>query len=456
MQSRFLTIGWAVISTLMAAAGQAAENPGAPGIEAERLDNWHQWRGPMANGVAPRGDPPIRWDASTNIRWKVSLPGLGSSSPIVWNDHVFLLAAIETDREASPSQREAILSANQGQLTEPPASYHRYQVIALDRSSGAIRWQRTAREAPPHEGRHATNTFASASPITDGRRIFVSFGSRGIYCFDFEGNAIWQRDLGDMRTRRGWGEGASPALFENTLLVNWDHEGESFLAALDTATGQLRWQVQRDEPTSWSTPLVVSHTDPPQVVVSATNRVRSYDLHSGELLWECGGLTTNVIASPVAAGDTVYCMSWYGKSAVFALPVDGRGDLTQSDRIRWAYHDVAPYCPSPLLYEGQLYFTGANRTILTSLDAATGETVIPPRRLPELQGDMYASPVAAGGRIYFVARDGTTLVAGHGPELEVLAVNRLDDPIDASPAIVGRQMFLRGRGHLYCLESRQE
>ncbi len=428
-----------------------ANSAGAQDFAELRQHNWHQWRGPHADGVAPHGDPPTHWDETTNVCWKCQLPGIGSSTPIVWQDHIFILAARETDRAADPDEMAAILEANEGQRTTPPAKYLQYLVIDVDRRTGEIRWQRTATEAIPHEGRHKTNTFASASPLTDGRYVYASFGSRGIYCYDFDGNLQWQRDLGDMRTRRGWGEGVSPALHNGTLLVNWDHEGDSFLVAMDANTGETSWKVDRDEPTSWSTPFIVRGNGRMQVVVNATNRVRSYDLDSGQLLWECGGQNTNVISCPVATEDTVFCMSSYGKSTVHAIPLSASGDITDSDDLAWQYERLAPYCPSPLLYDNYLYFTRSNSTLLTSLDTRTGETVLPPTRLP-LSGSMYASPVGAAGRVYIVDRDGATVVLRHADEFEVLATNRLDDPIDASPAIVGRQMFLRGRKFLYCLE----
>src|SRR5690606_11759043 len=166
-------------------------------------------------------------------------------------------------------------------------------------------------EEVPQEGQHLTNTYASSSPVTDGRRLFVSFGSRGIFCYDLDGNLKWERDLGQMRTRRGWGEGVSPALHGETLIVNWDHEDPSFIVAMDAETGKTRWQADRDEPTSWATPLVVEHNGRKQVIVNGTKRVRSYDLDTGEVLWECGGQTVNAIPSPVATDEMAIVMSGY-------------------------------------------------------------------------------------------------------------------------------------------------
>jgi outer membrane protein assembly factor BamB len=420
---------------------------GADEFSSGRLDNWHQWRGPEATGVAPRGDPPIRWSPSENIRWKTPVPGEGSASAIVWNDNVFILTAIETERVGQAGAQRP------DQKTTPPDKVYQFVVLCIDRATGKIRWQRIAAEKIPHEGRQPTNTYASASPTTDGQRVYVSFGSQGIYAYDMEGTLCWQRDLGQMRTRYGWGEGASPALYGDTLVINWDHEDQSFLVALDARGGQTRWKVDRDEPTSWSTPLIVPHDGQVQVITSATRRIRSYDLGTGQLLWECGGLTTNVVASPVGAQGVVYCVSAYEHSAALAIPLSARGDVTDTDQLAWRYDRGTPYVPSPLLYEGRLYFTRGNSTVMTVLDVKTGQPQNEMVRLAGLRGNIYASPVVAAGRIYFVGREGTTVVLEPGAEPAVLAVNELDDPMDASPAIVGRQMFLRARSHLYCVEA---
>ncbi len=442
---RLFLAGWFV-------TGWASFSFASEDFDEAKLRQWHQWRGPLANGTALHGDPPLRWSETENVRWKSEIPGLGNSTPIVWEDRVFILSAVETEQAVDPDEYAAILEANAGQLTEPPATVLGYVVLAYDRQTGELRWQKTARESLPHEGRHKTNTFASASPVTDGTRLYVSFGSPGIYAYDFAGNLHWECDLGTMRTRKGWGEGASPALGRQGLFVNWDQEEQSFLVALDKRTGQEIWRVDRDEPTSWSTPLVVEHEGREQVVVSATNRVIGYDAETGKVLWECEGLTTNVIPSPVRHGGNVICMSWYGESSVLAIPLSAQGRVQDRAQLAWTFDVLAPYCPSPLLYDELLYFTRANSNVLTCLDADTGETVIPVRRLP-LEGDLYASPVGAAGRVYVTSRNGETAVLQHGPMWEEPVVNSLDDGFDASPAIVGSQLFLRGHRYLYCLEA---
>ena len=411
--------------------------------------NWHQWRGPLANGVAPHGDPPIHWGEETNIQWKVEIPGEGNSTPVVWGERVFLSAAIETER-AVDSLPPPAAEPPGGYKTPRPTDYFRFVVICLDRSTGRVLWQKTATEEIPHEGRHPTNSYASGSPTTDGRFVYASFGSRGVFCFDVEGNLRWKRDLGDMITRFGWGEGASPVIHRDRLAVNWDHEGDSFLVVLDAETGENVWRADRDEVSSWSTPLVVEHGGVTQLIVNATRRVTSYDLADGRIIWECGGQTVNVIPSPVLLDGVVYCMSGFRSSALYAIPLDSRGDLTDTDRPLWHHDRGTPYVPSPLLYDGLLYFTRSNSAVLSCLNAKTGEPRIEGVRLPGLSS-LYASPVGAAGRVYFVGRSGTTVVIKHQPNLEILATNKLDDPIDASPAIVGKQMFLRGKTHLYCL-----
>ncbi len=440
---------------VLSTAGVAAE------LSDERLDNWHRWRGPNATGVALRGNPPVQWNAETNIKWKVEIPGRGSSTPIVWGDQIFLLTAIKTDRtgdvaaEPRPEPQEQPGRRRFGRFGggRKPTNYHKFVVLSIDRNTGRTRWKHLATEVIPHEGHHQPdNNFASGSPTTDGRFLYASFGSRGIYCYDLEGNRQWERDLGDMRTRAGFGEGSSPTVHGDTLIVNWDHEGDSFIVALDIQTGKTKWKVDRDERTSWATPLVVEHDGRAQVITNGATRVRSYDLANGDVIWECGGQTGNPIPSPLVMGELAICMTGFRGSAAYAIPLGSSGDLTDTNRIAWHHARGTPYTSSPLLYGRRLYFNQGNTGTITCLNPTTGEVVYDRQRLSGVS-NMYASPVGAAGRVYLVGRDGTTVVIKDDPTFEVLAVNKLDDPIDASPAIVGRQMFLRSKGHLYCLEA---
>lgn len=417
------------------------------------LDNWHQWRGPLANGTAPRGKPPVKWDGTTNIKWKTPLPGLGTSTPIVWGDLVFVQTAIDTGRQANPADIPKPNPRFQ-KKTQPPTTYHQFVVLAIDRNSGAIRWQRTAAERVPHEGHHPTHSYAAYSPTTDGKFLYVSFGSFGLYCYDFNGKLSWQRtDLPRLETRLGWGEGGSVVVHDDSLIVLRDQEGPSCLYVLDKQSGKTRWQVQRDEVSTWNTPLVVDYKGRTQIIVSATKFIRSYDLADGRVIWQCGGLTLNCIPSALRYEDSAICLSGYRGAAAFRIPLDATGDVTGSDKIRWSYKKGTPYVPSPLLSGDRLYFTQTNEPLLTCLNAKTGEVVVDRQRLRGL-GTLYASPVEADGRIYITDRDGATMVLQRGDKPEVLAVNRLDDAIDASPAVVGKQLFLRGAKHLYCIEGK--
>jgi len=267
------------------------------------------------------------------------------------------------------------------------------------------------------------------------------------------GKLQWKTELGLMQTRLGWGEGISPVVHGDTLLMNWDQEAGSFIAALDVKSGKIKWKKDRDELTSWATPLIVSPHGRTQAVVSATKKVRSYDLATGEVIWECAGQTTNVIPSPVANDKVVFCVSGYQGSAAYAISLDAVNDISGTDKVFWKYDRGTPYVPSPLLIGGRLYFTQSNNALLTSLDTATGKPLIDRERLPGLSS-FYASPVAAAGRIYLTGRDGTVLVIKQADKLEILSTNHLEDPMDASPAIVGKQIFLRGKDHLYCIQEK--
>jgi outer membrane protein assembly factor BamB len=410
-------------------------------------ETWPQWRGPLGTGVAPDADPPVTWSDTSNVRWRVAIPGTGHASPIVWGDRVFVTTAAAYGEAVEPKPDDAPGAHDNVLVTQ----HHAFGIVAVSRADGAILWQRTLHRALPHEGGHHTGTQASGSPVTDGEHVFAYFGSNGLYCLDMDGAEVWRRDLGDMQTKHGHGEGASPALHGDTIVVNWDHEGASFVTALDKRTGAERWRVDRDEVTSWATPIVVEHDGVAQVIVSGTSRIRAYDIADGRVIWECGGLSHNVVASPVAADGLVFAGSSYEKQAMVAIRLDGAaGDLTTSDRLAWVRRRRTPYVPSPLLYDGALYFLNHYQGQLSRVDAATGAEPEGPFRLGDV-GDVYASPVAAAGRIYITDREGATLVLDDGPVPRPLAVNRLNEGFSASAAIVGRCLILRGEHNLYCL-----
>ena len=437
--------------TLLLAGIAAAQHSRAEAPGGAMSLHWHQWRGPAATGVAPHGDPPVTWSENANIHWKVPIDGRGSSTPIIWENSVFLVTAIDTGQVDPEFRPPSDLPENPFGITYPN-TFHQYVVICLDRHSGQELWRRVAARRVPREGHHGDNSFASASPTTDGQRLYVWFGSAGLYCYDLGGTLLWSRDLGDVRTRLSFGEASSPVIHQGKLIVTRDQEDQSYIVVVDARTGETIWQADRDEPSGWSTPLVVSVDGKYQLVTNGKNRVRSYDLNDGTLLWQCGGQASNVTPSPVATSDTVYCMSGYRGSALYALPLDASGDITDSKAIKWSKDRATPYVPSPLLCYGLLYYTQSNNAILSCVRAATGDVLIDRQRLPGIRR-LYSSPVAAAGRIYIAGRDGTTLVIRQGDEFWVFAENVLDEGTDASPAIVGDQLFIRGRSHLYCIAS---
>lgn len=329
---------------------------------------------------------------------------------------------------------------------------HQFAVIALDRKSGKVAWQTVVRECVPHAGTHGDGSLASASPVTDGKHIFAFFGSYGLYCLDLSGRVVWEKDLGDMHTRNDFGEGASPALHGDTLIVNWDHEKDDFIAAFDKQTGKELWRRERDEATSWTTPLIVAVGDKAQVIVPGTKSCLAYDLADGKTIWECGGLTTNVIPTAVAADGVVYLTSGFRGTALKAIRLsDAHGKVDDTKAVLFSTEgEKTPYVSSPLLVDGCLYFLDNNRPVLTCLNARDGSRHYGPQRLEGI-AQIYASPVAARERIYIAGRDGEVIVVRQGPKFEQLATNKLEDDFEASPALAGKELYLRGRGKLYCI-----
>jgi outer membrane protein assembly factor BamB len=409
---------------------------------AEGEKYWPQWRGPYATGASKQAKPPLEWSETKNIRWKKEIPGRGFGTPVIWGDLIFLLTAVPKDAAGDAAH------AARGQTPD----VHRYVVLALNRKDGSVAWERVAREEAPHEGSHQEwGTWASPSAVTDGEHVIASFESRGIYAYDMKGKPIWQKDLGDKTMRNQFGEGSSPALHGNTVVIVWDHQKESFIVALDKRTGDERWRVARDEIDSWATPLVVSAGGRAQVVTSGMKQVRSYDLETGKLVWTAPGLTMNPIPSPVAADGIVILTSGFRGNNLKAVRIaDARDDITNTPAIVWTLDRDTPYVPSPLLYDGILYLLKSNSGILSAFDAATGK---PHYQLTRLEGapNVFASPAGAAGRVYIPGQDGTTVVLKHGPAFEVLAQNKLDDGFNASPALVDGELYLRGAKSLYCI-----
>jgi outer membrane protein assembly factor BamB len=411
-------------------------------VQSVSAQNWPQWRGPHATGAAHSGNAPIEWSEQKNVRWKIPLPGTGNSTPAIWGNYIFVTAAQTTEGD----------DVSQGIVTAKRPV--KFLVIAVDRKTGQIKWERLAREEVPHQTRNDMGTWANASPTTDGEHVYAFFGSRGLYCYSFDGRLIWEKDFGDMDTGGDMGEGASPVLYKDRLIVNWDHYGEDFIAAFEAASGKEIWRKKRDERISWTTPLIAEEGGRIQVITVAEKWIQSYDITNGDVLWKTEGMRYNNISTPVAADGIVYAGSGLQRGRIQAIRLKGaQGDISASSSILWTFDQFYPYVPSPLLLDGLLYFTKDRVGFLTCLDAATGQAYYSNKRLEGI-GHVFASPSAVGDKIYILGRTGVAMVIRSGPEFHVLSKNTLDDHFDASPVIVGDELYLRGHQYLYCI-SRQ-
>ena len=425
-------------------------------------DDWPQWRGPDGSGMA-RGSAPLRWSESENVLWKVAVPGRGFSTPVTWGDKLFLTTAVpigdapaaepEEQPEEQPEGQPAGDSGRRRRRSgSGPQVEQEFLVLCLDRTTGKELWRKSPRKATPHEGYHAQyGSFASASPVTDGERVYVSFGSWGLYCYDLSGELMWERDPGvKMQMSNAFGEGTTPALWGDSLVQVYDHEGDSFIVCLDKQTGKERWRAARDEPSSWATPLILEHAGVVQVVTAGTTAVRSYELATGKLLWHCSGLGANAIPTPVRNGDTVLLMTGFRNPKLMAIRLGGEGDLTGTDAVLWSTTEGTSYTPSPVLCDGRLYCL-MDRGFLSCFDAATGQGLYAQERLP--RGSQFkASPVGADGHLYLASESGDVFVVRMGTQLELVATNTLADQFFvSSPVVAGGKLYLRSQTHLICI-----
>lgn len=443
--------------------------------------SWPDWRGPTNNGMAP-GDAPLKWSDTEHVAWKVTVPGKGNSSPVIWGDRIFLTTAIqigEAPAAAAPPPPPPPRPEGQARPDGPPRAdgpgggppgggrrggpgggfrssgpllEHKFVVLCYDRKTGKLLWEKIARTAKPHEGHHPKyGSFASNSPVTDGKLVYASFGSRGLYAYTMDGKLAWEKDFNiQMKMPLSFGEGAWPALDGNKLLISVDHEGESFLVALDKATGREIWKANRPNGTSWSGPVVITHNGRKQVILSATKKVCGYDLETGKLIWEATGLGGNTIPAPVYADGMVIVMSGFRNPNLLAIRLGREGDLTGTDSIVWQNQRGNSYTPSPVLHEGKLYFL-TDSGMLSCFDAKTGTPYYSQQRLPKPY-NFKASPVGANGKLYLASEDGDVVVVKMGEKYEVLATNTLEGQMFvSSPAIANGELFLRSQTTLFCI-----
>ena len=417
-------------------------------------DNWPTWRGQNFNAISADGNPPVSWSESENIKWKVALEGDGSdSSPVIWGDKILFQAAVKGDAPKAENTPDPQAAQGQGRRRggSAPTAAYKFMLVCLDRNTGNTIWKKTVIEAVPHQRHHNDHGFASYSPVTDGKYIWANFGSRGMYCFDINGNQIWKQELGNYDIRAMFGEGGSPCIAGENVIVLKDHEGDSAIFAFNKITGKLAWKKPRDERTTWTTPIAIAVGGKLQVVVNGTTNICSYNPDNGDLIWTCTGQTQNVIPTPVFDDEVVYCTSGFKGAKLQAIKLGQTGNLTGTDAVLWEVDKATPYVPSPILYEGKVYVSSGNKEVISCYDAKTGKPFYQEQKMEEMKG-IYASPVAAAGKIYYVGRNGVTYVLKNSDKLEVLSVNKLDDNIDSSPAIIGDEIIIKGMKSIYCIK----
>jgi len=421
--------------------------------------NWPSFRGPSASGVAEGKAPTaVKWNAATgeNILWKTPLPGVAVSSPIVWGDRVFVSTAVSSD----PSS--GIRTGLYGDV-EPAkdVSKHSWKLVALDRRTGKVLWERVAHEGIPKTKRHPKSSQATATPVTDGRHVIVSFGSEGLYAYDVDGKLLWTRDLGVLNAGwfydpdYEWGVGSSPIIWKNLVIVQCDIQKNSFIAAFDVTTGQPAWRTAREEIPSWSTPAIFEHDGRAELVTQATTFIRGYNPESGKELWRLGGNSEITIPTPIVGPGVIIVTNGYrGVQPIFAIKpgasgdITLKGDATTNEFIAWSTNRGGPYIPTPVIYGDLLYVLAING-VLAAYDVKTGQRVYQERVAGG--GSFSASPVAADGKLYLTSEDGDVFVVRAGPKYELLGTNPMSQVIMATPAIANGVIFIRGLKDVFAI-----
>jgi outer membrane protein assembly factor BamB len=417
--------------------------------------NWPQWRGPDSQGISAEKGLPTEWDTEKNIMWKTPIAGRGHSSPIVWNNRIFLTTSLEGS--VVPGAKAVKHMQGNEEFVHPDSMgadrSYTLKLLCLDRDSGEILWERTAYKGTLYDNRHKKNTYASPTPATDGRYVFAFFGSEGAYCYDLDGRPVWKAMVGKIATL-GMGVASSPVPYENLVILQCDEDNgdASFMVALDKGSGRQVWRTPRKIQVSWATPIVVYTTRRAELVASGNEMIFSYDPANGTELWHCKGLESNAIATPVAQGGMVYLSAGFPEKRTLAIRLGQSGDLTGTPDIAWRYDKGTAYVPSPILYRDYLYLM-SDKGILTCLNAMTGDVKYEGGRVP-VPATFSASPVAIDDKILLTSEEGDTFVIKAGPVHEVVRTNSLGEPVYASPAIAHGKIFIRGERHLYCIGSK--
>jgi outer membrane protein assembly factor BamB len=414
--------------------------------------NWPQWRGPGGQGISDEQQIPLEWNSALNVAWKTPVAGQGHSQPIVWDNRVFLTADIEG---APAPGHKAPEHRIEGEIFKHPDSVgsdkqHRLNVLAFDLATGKQLWERTAYDGLVFDDRHKRSSYAAATPVTDGTRVYAYFGPEGVYAYDFDGNLVWKASIGQFPLL-GMGTGTSPVLYKNLLIIQRDENAgdNSFIAALDTATGKEVWRTRRTVEASWSTPVLVDVDGRTELVANGNQLIVGYDPATGRELWRAKGVESNAIHTPLAGRGLVIATAGFPAKRVVAIRPGGSGDVTGTDRIAWQYDKGTAYVVSPILYGDYVYLVN-DKGVLTCLDAKTGEVKYEGGRVP-VPASFMASPIAVRDRLLLTSIDGDTYVIRAGPTHEVIGTNAIGEPVYASLAVSQGRILVRGASHLFCI-----
>jgi outer membrane protein assembly factor BamB len=446
-----------LLAALIFAGLAAGSAPGSP----PSASRWPQFRGPNASGRADGANLPDTWSAADGkgIAWKTPIPGLAHSSPIVWGDRVFVTTAISSRKDASFKPG----LYGEGTASEDVTS-HKWNLMALDRRTGKILWERTAYEGTPKEKRHIKATYANATPATDGKYVVAFFGSQGLYAYDLDGNLEWKRDLGRLNAGAydspdyEWGTASSPIIYKDLVIVQADQQKDSFVMAVRLKGGAIAWKTTRDELPSWATPTVYTAGATPELVTNAPKFIRGYDPGTGRELWRLGRSSNITAPTPVFDKDLIVVMSGRRPNApIFVLKAGARGDITLPEGattggpVVWTRESAGSYMPTPLIHDGRIYVL-KNQGILTCWDLRTGEQIYE-QRLPGVTSGFSASPILADGKLYLSSEDGDVFVVRAGPKFEVIATNPMGQPLMATPAIADGLLIVRGERDLFAVSA---
>jgi outer membrane protein assembly factor BamB len=427
--------------------------------KAAKNANWPSFRGLEASGISDGQNLPDKWDVKTgeNILWKTPIPGLAHSSPVVWGDRVFVTSSVSSDPKAT--FRPGLYGDGDASKDR---SRHRWMIYAVDKRSGKILWERLAHEGEPLEKRHIKSTYANSTPATDGRIVVTWFGSQGVHAYDVNGRFLWKVDLGridlgayDIPTYE-WGPASSPIIWNGLVILQCDTQADSFLLALDAATGKTVWKTDREELPSWGTPTVAVTSTGPALVTNASNYIRAYDPRNGKELWRLGRSSKITAPTPIYSEDLFVVASGRGpERPIFVVRPDARGDLTlpegktSSDSVVWSRTGRGSYMPTPLAYKGVLYVL-SNNGLFDAYNLRTGEEIYR-QRVPLVGSGFSASPVGADNKIYLSNEDGEILVISAGEKFTHIATNSMGELLMATPAMSDGVMYVRGTTSLFAI-----